>query len=52
MINKGEMAERTYLSDDLVVFKDSPGDVDAVVIPVCTRHVLVDIGVDASHFGR
>ena len=24
-------------------------DVDAVVIPVCARHVLVDVGVDSGH---
>lgn len=27
-------------------------DVDAVVIPVCTRHVLVDVGIDPRHFER
>ncbi len=25
-------------------------DVDAIVIPVCARHILVDIGIDARHF--
>lgn len=26
-------------------------DVDAVVVPVCARHILVDVRVDARHFG-
>jgi hypothetical protein len=27
-------------------------DVDAVVVPVATGHVLVDVGVDARHLGQ
>lgn len=26
-------------------------DVDAIVIPIATGHVLVDVGVDARHLG-
>lgn len=43
---------RTYLADNLIVLQNTPRDVDTVIIPVCPRHVLVDVGVDASHAGR
>lgn len=39
----------TYLANDLVILQHAPGDVDAVVIPVGSRHVLVYIGVDTCH---
>ncbi len=29
--------------------KEGLTDVDTVVVPVCARHVLVDIGVDSCH---
>lgn len=41
------MTRPTDLAHDLVVFQNAPGDVDAVVVPVGARHVLVDVGVDA-----
>lgn len=42
---------RTDLLNDLVVFQNAPADVNAIVVPVCARHLLVDVGVDASHGG-
>ena len=39
----------TYFAHDLVVLQDSPADVDAVIVPVCPGHLLVDVGVDARH---
>lgn len=42
----------TNFAHDLVVLQHAPGDVDAVVVPVRTRHLGVDIGVDARHTGR
>lgn len=41
----------TDLADYLVVFQHAPGDVDAVVIPVCAGHVGVDVGIDARDAG-
>lgn len=40
----------TYLAHDLVVVEHAPGYVDAVVVPVRPRHLLVDVGVDARHW--
>jgi hypothetical protein len=39
----------TNLANDLVVLKDTPGNVHTVIVPVGSWHVLVDIGVDARH---
>ena len=44
------MAARTDLPYDLVVLEHTPCDVDAVVIPVCPRHVLVHICIYTRHF--
>ena len=41
----------TYLAHHLIVLQDSPSDVDAVILPVGLRHVLVDVGVDSGHDG-
>jgi hypothetical protein len=40
------------LSNNLVVFQDSPADINTVVVPVTAGHALVDIGVDARHDGQ
>ena len=39
------------LLDDFVILQDAPRDVHAVVVPVRSWHVLVDVGVDARHDG-
>lgn len=39
----------TYLANDLVILKDTPGDVNAVIVPVRPGHMLVDIGIDTRH---
>lgn len=44
--------ELTNLAHDLVVLLHAPGDIDAVVVPVCAGHVGVHVGVHASHGGR
>jgi hypothetical protein len=40
------------LSDDLVVFQNTPADINTVVVPVTAGHALVDIGVDTRHDGQ
>ena len=40
---------RTYLTHHLVVLQHSPGDVYAVIVPICSWHLLVDVGVDSRH---
>jgi len=42
----------TDLAHDLVVLQHAPANVHAVVIPVCPRHLLVDIGVHTRHDAR
>ena len=42
----------TDLAHDLVVLQHTPADVYAVVVPVCPRHLLIDIGVHARHDAR
>jgi hypothetical protein len=42
----------TNLSDDLVVFQNTPADINTVVVPVTAGHALVDIGVDTRHDGQ
>ena len=42
----------TYFADHLVVLEHAPGDIDAVVVPVGPRHVLVNIGIDTRHGAR
>ena len=49
-VKTGARHELTDFAYDLVVLKDAPGDIHAVVVPVGTRHLLVDICVDARHF--
>ena len=39
----------TYFAHDLVVLQHAPADVDAVIVPVCPGHLLVDVGVHARH---
>lgn len=39
----------TDFADHLVVLKNAPGDIHAVVVPVGPWHVLIDISVDARH---
>lgn len=39
----------TYLANDFVILEDTPGDVDAVIVPVRPGHMLVDIGIDTRH---
>ncbi len=39
----------TYLPYDLIVLKYTPADIDRVVIPVRSRHLLIDIGINARH---
>lgn len=43
-------AERTDLSDNLIVLENTPRNSHRVVVPVRPGHVGVDIGVDARHF--
>lgn len=40
---------RTNLPHDLVVFQRTPGDINAVIIPVGSGHVFVDVCVHACH---
>lgn len=39
----------TYLANNFIIFQDTPGDIDTVVVPVGPRHMLVDISIDARH---
>lgn len=39
----------TYFSNHLIIFQDPPGDINAIIIPVCARHTVIDIGIDARH---
>lgn len=42
----------TDLANDLIVLQYAPGDVDAVVVPVGARHMLIDVCIHASHDDR
>lgn len=50
-VNRGKGFIRTYFAHHFIVLKHSPGDIDAIIIPVGPRHMLVDIGIDARHVG-
>ena len=39
----------TDLSHYFIVLKHPPSNVDAIVIPICPWHLLVDIGIDSCH---
>ena len=43
--------KHAYLPHDLVVLQNAPGDVDAIVIPICPGHIGVDVRIDACHAG-
>ena len=42
-------APHTDLAHYLVVLQNAPGYVDAVIVPIRSGHLLVDIGIDARH---
>lgn len=40
---------RTNLANYFVILKNSPSNVDTVILPVRLGHVLIDIGIDPGH---
>lgn len=46
---EGSNESLTNLSNDLVIFQNAPGDVDAVIVPVRPWHMRVYIGIHARH---
>ena len=46
------MSRLTNLPHHLVILQHTPADVHTVIIPVCPRHLLVDIRIDSRHVHR
>lgn len=40
---------RTDFANNLVVLQNSPRNVDAIIVPIGPRHMLVHIGIYARH---
>lgn len=48
----GSKGARTYFPNNFIVLQHAPRDVDAIIVPVCPWHLLVDVCVYTGHAVR
>ena len=43
------MLVRTDFANNLVILQHPPGDIHTIIVPICARHVGIDISIDTGY---